>query len=507
VTLPSWLDPLPDAAQMRAADTWAIEQQGVPSLELMERAGTGLAELAAERAPDGRIAVVVGKGNNGGDGLVAARVLRERGHDVDVLLTGDAGELSGDPAANLARLPGPAPEQFAAERLRGAAGVVDALLGTGFSGAPREPLASAIEAVNAAGAAVVAADVPSGVDASTGAVEGAAVRAQATATFHSAKLGLYVAPGKHCAGDVRVVEIGIPPGAPAEATAGLIRPGVLALVPERQAGSTKFSEGAVMVAGGSLGLTGAPCMAAEAAQRAGAGYVTVCVPQSLDLVFELRLLEAMSHPLADDDGALGPGAVRPVLEAAQRADALALGPGLGRAAATFEFARAVAAGAELPLLLDADGLNAHAGRLGDLASRRAPTVLTPHAGELGRLLETDSAAVEGARLHHARAAAASAKAVVVLKGDDTLVADPDGRVGVSPGGSPGLATAGTGDVLSGITAAMLAKGLPPFDAACAAVHLHAVAGRRAAAAVGAGSVIARDVIEALAPELRDFRAR
>jgi ADP-dependent NAD(P)H-hydrate dehydratase / NAD(P)H-hydrate epimerase len=281
---------------------------------------------------------------------------------------------------------------------------------------------------------------------------------------------------------------------------------VLALVPERGAGSTKFSEGAVMVAGGSTGLTGAPCMAAEAAQRAGAGYVTVCVPSSLNLVFELRLLEAMSRPLPDAGGALGADAVRPVLEAAERADALVLGPGLGRAEATFEFARAVAVRAALPLLLDADGLNAHAGRLGELASRAAPTVLTPHAGELARLLDTDSATVEAARLHHARAAAASAKAVVVLKGDDTLVADPAGQVGVSPGGSPGLATAGTGDVLSGVTAAMLAKGLAPFDAACAAVHLHAAAGRHAADLVGTGSVIARDVIEGLAPRLRDFRA-
>jgi ADP-dependent NAD(P)H-hydrate dehydratase / NAD(P)H-hydrate epimerase len=501
--LPGWLDPLPDAEQMRAADAWAIEQQAVPSLDLMERAGSGLAELAAERAPDGRIAVVVGRGNNGGDGLVAARVLRQWGHQVDVLLSGDAGELRGDPATNLERLPGDPPEPFAPGRLEGAAGVVDALLGTGFSGAPRDPLAGAIEAINACGAAVVAADVPSGVDVSTGAVEGAAVRAHATATFHAPKLGLYVAPGKAHAGTVRVVDIGIPPGAPRAASAGLIRGDVLAAIPPRRAGSTKFTEGAVVVAGGSPGLTGAPCMAAEAAQRAGAGYVTVCVPESLNVVFELRLLEAMSRPLPDDGGALGPGAVEAVLESVARADAVVLGPGLGRSEGAFEFARAVAARVQLPLLLDADGLNAHAERLGQLASRAAPTVLTPHAGELARLLGTESAAVEGARLHHARAAAASAKAVVVLKGDDTLVAEPGGRVGVSAGGSPGLASAGTGDVLSGVAGALLAKGLDPFTAACAAVYLHAAAGRRAGAAVGAGSVIARDVIEALAPELRD----
>ena len=495
--LPDWLEPLPDAAQMRAVDAWAIEERGIPSLDLMERAGAGLADVVAQRAPGGRIAVVCGKGNNGGDGLVAARVLRSGGRDVEVLLTGDPAELSGDPAENLARLPGPAPAPFTAGALEGAAAVVDALLGTGFSGAPREPVAGAIEAINATGAEVVAADVPSGVDASTGAVEGAAVRAAATATFHSAKLGLWVSPGKRHAGEVRVIDIGIPDGAPAEAKAGLIRPDVRDAVPRRAAGSTKFSEGAVLVAGGSAGLTGAPCLASEAAARAGAGYVTACIPGSLSLIFEVRLLEAMTRSLPDDEGALGAEAVEPVLSAAERGDALVLGPGLGRAEGTLQFARDVATRAPLPLLLDADGLNAHAGRLESLAAREPPTVLTPHAGELARLLDTDSESVERARLEHARAAAAAARAVVVLKGDDTIVADPDGRVGVSAGGSAGLATAGTGDVLSGVTGAMLAKGLDAFTAACAAVWLHATAGTHAAAERGADGMIARDVIEEL----------
>ena len=332
--LPDWLEPLPDAAQTRAVDAWAIEERGIPSLDLMERAGAGLADVVAQRVPDGRIAVVCGKGNNGGDGLVAARVLRTGGREVEVLLTGDPGELSGDPAENLARLPGPAPAPFTADALGGVAGVVDALLGTGFSGVPREPVAGAIEAINEHGAEVVAADVPSGVDASTGAVEGAAVRARATATFHSAKLGLWVAPGKHYAGEVRVIDIGIPEGAPAEADAGLIRPSVRDAVPRRAAGSTKFSEGAVLVAGGSAGLTGAPCLASEAAARAGAGYVTACIPGSLSLIFEVRLLEAMTRSLPDEDGALGAEAIEHVLSAAERADALVLGPGLGRAERT-----------------------------------------------------------------------------------------------------------------------------------------------------------------------------
>jgi ADP-dependent NAD(P)H-hydrate dehydratase / NAD(P)H-hydrate epimerase len=501
-SLPAWLDPLPDAARQRAADEWAIEQQHVPSLDLMERAGTGLTRLVEEVVPDGPIAVVVGKGNNGGDGLVAARLLREAGRDVDVLAVGAVDELRGDPRANLERLPGDPPRPFAPEALDRCAGAVDALLGTGFSGEPRDPIKSAIEALDArAGLAVVAVDVPSGVDASTGEVHGAAVHARATATFHRAKPGLWIAPGKEHAGRVRVVDIGIPPGAPEEAEIGLIEPVALSAVPSRGAGSTKFSEGAVLVVGGSPGLTGAPSMSSESAQRTGAGYVTACVPRSVNYVFELRLLEAMSVPLPDDDGALGPTAVEPVLERAQRADAMVLGPGLGRADASLEFARTVAREVELPLLLDADGLNAHVGRLEDLAARAAPTVLTPHAGELARLLEIDSAAVGARRLHHARDAARRCQAVVLLKGDDTLIAIPEGQVGVSRGGSGGLATAGTGDVLSGVIGALLAKRLHPMHAACAGALLHATAGQVAGERFGVDVMIARDVIEAL-PEAR-----
>jgi hydroxyethylthiazole kinase-like uncharacterized protein yjeF len=500
--LPDWLDPLPDASRQRAADEWAIEEQGVPSLDLMERAGTGLTRLVEEVVPDGRIAVVVGKGNNGGDGLVAARLLREAGREVDVLAVGAIDELRGDPHANLERLPGDPPRPFTPEALQGAAGAVDALLGTGFSGEPRDPIKGAIEALEARDElAVVAADVPSGVDASTGEVHGAAVHARATATFHRAKPGLWIAPGKEHAGGVRVIEIGIPAGAPEEADVGLISPRALRGVPQRIAGSTKFSEGAVLVVGGSLGLTGAPSMASESAQRAGAGYVTACVPRSLNYVFELRLLEAMSVPLPDEDGALGADAIDAALERAERADAMVLGPGLGRADASLEFAREIAARVRLPLLLDADGLNAHAGRLEDLASRDAPTVLTPHAGELARLLEIDSAAVGARRLAHAREVAGRCQAVVLLKGDDTIVATPEGPVGVSGGGSAALATAGTGDVLSGVIGALLAKRLHPFHAACAGTWLHATAGRVAAERLGADVVIARDVIEAL-PEAR-----
>jgi hydroxyethylthiazole kinase-like uncharacterized protein yjeF len=501
-SLPEWLEPLPDAAQQRATDAWAIGERGIPSLELMERAGAGVADVVRQRAPEGRIVVVAGKGNNGGDGLVVARLLRESGREVDVLLLAEGDELRGDARVNFDRLPEPRPRPFDPGALSGTAAIVDAILGTGFDGEPRDPARSAIAAINASsGAVVCACDVPSGVDGSTGEVAGEAVYADATVTFHAGKPGVWISPGKAHAGDVTVVDIGIPEGPPVAPSVGLISSAVLDGVPHRAHDSTKFAAGAVLVCGGSTGLTGAPCMAAEAAMRAGAGYVTALVPASLNIVFEQRLLEVMSVPLPDKDGTLTQPALEVALERTERAGTLVLGPGLGRKPGTFKLVRRLAAAVTIPLLLDADGLNAHEGRLEALAGRSAPTVLTPHAGELARLLETDSTEVAAHRLRCVRDAAARAHAVVLLKGDDTIVAAPDGRAAVSPGGAPALATAGTGDVLSGVIGAYLSKGMDPFAAACAGVFVHARAGRIAARTIGTEGVVASDVI-ALLPRAR-----
>jgi NAD(P)H-hydrate epimerase len=475
---------------MRATDAWAIEQQGIPSLELMERAGAGLAAVADEVLPPGPIAVVCGKGNNGGDGYVAARVLRSAGRDVRVLTTADPGELRGDAAANLERLPGDTPAAFTSDALGDVTGAIDALLGTGFEGAPHGAVAEAIAALNDRAIPVVAADVPSGVDASSGEVAGEAVHAVATATFHAAKPGLWISPGKAHAGDVRVIAIGIPAGAPVDAPAiGLITDAVLGGLPRRGTDSTKFTSGHVTIAGGWPGMSGAVCLAARAAQRAGAGYVTVCAPQQTLAVVETVVLEAVKIEASEQ-------AVLDVI--AKRGGALVLGCGLGRSDEAVAFARELAAAAPVPLLLDADGLNAHAGRLEELVARESPTVLTPHAGELARLLDVES--VEERRLASVREAARCSNAVVVLKGDDTLVAHPDGRVAVSEGGAPGLATAGTGDVLAGICGALLAQGVDAFTAAAAGVLRHVLAGRTAAEGRGADSVIASDVIAGLADE-------
>ena len=367
----NWLDPLLDAERMRAVDAWAIEQQGVPSLELMEAAGSAVAEGVRDLAPSGPIRVVCGKGNNGGDGLVAARHLAETGHEVEPLLLYPAEELSPDAAANLERL------QFAARvvswdeagsALAGSGAVVDAIFGTGFSGAPRAPADRAIEAINSCGAPVVAADIASGVNASTGEVEGVAVEATTTVSFHAAKLGHWIAPGKWHTGELRVAEIGIPSGAPVVADAGLIARRVLDLPPRRGVRSTKFSSGQVLVVGGSRGLTGAPCMSAMGAIRAGAGYASVAVPADLEHIFEVKLTEVMSHA-CPGSGRLGPDAEEAVLEAAAPAACVVLGPGLGRDEGTFALVRSLAPKIEAPLLIDADGLNAFAGRLEALDAR------------------------------------------------------------------------------------------------------------------------------------------
>ncbi len=513
--LPDWLTPLPDAAQMRAIDRWAIEERGVAGLDLMERAGAGVARALERLAPTGPVAVVCGKGNNGGDGLVVARLLRDAGREVTVVCVAAPEAFAGDARANLERLPGAPPVRLSGEpwseaaRAQGEQGprdvlaeagvIVDALLGTGFQGEPHGGPAEAIEAVNRAARPVVSVDVPSGVDASTGVVSGAAVRAALTVSFHAGKPGLWINPGKQHAGELETIDIGIPRGAPLHASLGLIEASVIGLLPRRGAASTKFSSGHVLVVGGSRGLTGAPRMAALASMRAGAGYVTACVPRSLqDVLAAGGPAEMMTRGLPDADGGLTEEASASVLEASERGGAIALGPGLGRGERALAFARALASAARVDLVLDADGLNAHAGRLGSLSAREAPTVLTPHAGELGRLLELASAEIERERLRHVRAAAEQAGAVVVLKGDDTLIAEPSGRVAVSRGASPALATAGTGDVLTGVIAALLAQGLGAFAGAAAGVWLHAEAGREAARRVGvAEGVIAGDVIAAL----------
>jgi hydroxyethylthiazole kinase-like uncharacterized protein yjeF len=485
-------EPLYTAAEMRAAE----EAYDGPTLDLMERAGTAVADdLLTRYGAVRKVCVWCGAGANGGDGFVVARRLRQGGKEVEIVLVGSESKVAGDAAENLHRV-----KELGirfVETGRSADVLVDALFGTGFQGAPRSDAAAAIEEVNAIGAPVVSIDVPSGVDASTGEVQGVAVKAERTLTFHGPKVGLAVAPGLFHAGEVEVVDIGLEHG---ETRHRLVTEAVLDSVPRRGQADNKYTAGSVLVVGGSTGFTGAPSLTAEAAMRAGAGIVTVCVPEPLNPVFELRLVEAMSRPCpSDDEGRMTAEAAEAILEAAEKARAVAIGPGLGRTDGTAELVRVLLDRLELPIVLDADGLWALAGHHDWVFSRDAPTVLTPHAGELGRLLDRDSRWVSDHRLEAVSGGADDVGATMLLKGADTLVASPGRGVLVCDLGNPGLATAGTGDVLTGVVAAFLAKGMDGRTAASAAAAAGGVAAEIAAERQGAQGLIARDVVEGLSP--------
>jgi NAD(P)H-hydrate epimerase len=433
------LEPLYTAEEMRSAE------QGHDVEVLMERAGRAVAQAVLDRYPEARkIAAVCGKGANGGDGRIALRVLAEAGRETIEQLDGDA-DL-----------------------------VIDALFGTGFHGEPRPDAAALIDQINGAGIPVVAVDIPSGVDASTGEIPGVAVRADVTVTMHGLKVGLVVAPGRYRAGDVEVADIGLEP---VDTRHRLVTEAILRLVPRRSEGDTKYSAGSVLVVGGSPGMTGAVCLAAEAAFRADAGYVAVAVPAASLPVVETLLVEAVKAPRERVD------------ELAERASSFAVGPGLGRGEEELALTRRLLAELALPAVVDADSLFEL-----EPADWPAPRVLTPHAGELGRLLGEKSEWVDAHRLEAVRRAVDRYNCVVLLKGPDTLVAAPGEGVLVCTAGTPALATAGTGDVLTGVIASFLAKGMDARLGAAAGAIAHGRAAELAPHQVG---LVASDVIDSL----------
>jgi NAD(P)H-hydrate epimerase len=491
-------------------------ERGISVEALMERAGRAVATQAAALAGGryGRRAVVVcGKGNNGGDGLVAARYLARWGLGVSVVLI-DAAEAFRDPSAsNLDRLSAEAPGVRVigasganlARELRRADVAVDAMVGTGFRGRAEGTLAAAIEALNGAVVPVVAVDVPSGVNGETGAVDGPAVRARATVTLGVWKPGLLLHPGAGLAGRVTVADIGFA----ADLVRGelsLVEPAdVVALLPARPPDTHKRASGVVMVLGGSVGMTGAPLLTAAAASRAGAGLVTVATVASRLPVVQAGLVEAVFLPLPETGAGTVSGlATERLLEGLDRHDALALGPGLTTEAETAGVVRDLVRSSPAPMVLDADGLNAFAGRAGDLTERRSELVLTPHAGELARLVGVSPGEAARDRIGLSRKLAAETGAVVVFKGDPTGAASPSGEARINPTGGPALATAGTGDVLTGTIAALLARGLRPLDAAMAGVFVHGRAGDLAADELGEG-LVAGDVLDRLPAAARELR--
>jgi len=507
--------PVFTAAEMRELDEHAISRLGIPGADLMENAGRGAAILIAGHLGPLRgkpVVIVCGKGNNGGDGLVVARHLRTRGARASVWLLGRKGEVKGDAGQALRRWRGRVEEvvdESGLARLRRemarAALVVDGLLGTGLSGPARGLVAATIEAMNQAERPVVALDLPSGLDADRGEVIGPAIRADITATFAGYKRALLLHPAAGLAGRVSVIPIGIPQ---AELERGvdtfLLEAGdVRRHFPARVATSHKGSYGHLLVIGGSLGKTGAAALAGRAALRSGAGLVTIATPSSQQPIVAALGMEPMTEALPETAAAtLALEAGERIHELASRTDAVALGPGISLDPETQELVRALVVELPRPMVLDADALSALAGHLDLLRRAPAPRLLTPHPGEMGRMLGTSVAEVQRDRLGTVRSFCREHQACLVLKGAGSVIGDPDGRLFINPTGNPGMATGGAGDVLTGMAGAFLARGLSPLDALQAATFVHGLAGDLACAERGAEGLIAGDILEAIPAAMR-----
>ncbi|MBU5637758.1 NAD(P)H-hydrate dehydratase [Geomonas sp. Red69] len=504
---------------MQLMDRRAIGEFAVPGVELMERAGRGCADAILEAFGEGtgrRAVIVAGKGNNGGDGFVIARLLSERGWEAPVLLLAAPEAVAGDAAANLARLD-PAtvksvPQGLSGEEvlLEGATVIVDALLGTGMNSEVTGVYGEAIDLINAAGAPVVSVDIPSGVDAATGKVLGRAVRADITVTFALAKLGNVLYPGAGLCGRLVVADIGMPDAVVAEAegvefvdlacAAGLFRP--------RCATAHKGSGGHCLIVAGSTGKTGAAAMAANSAQRSGAGLVTLAVPAALNPILEQKTTEAMTIPMGPDQaGHLKAGALAALVAAAAARDVVALGPGIGTAPSTVYLVHSLLAVLARPLVLDADGLNAVALKPELLLARKDHvTVLTPHPGEMARLAGCSVPEVEADRIGCARAFAMQYGVHLILKGARSVIAAPDGTIAINGSGNPGMASGGMGDVLTGVVAAFLGQGYHPFTACRLGAFVHGHAADLLAERLGTQGMSATDVQEKLPAALASLAA-
>jgi len=504
-----------NTAQIQGCDRAAIDDYGIPGLLLMENAGTQVVEAMEEffeaDAP-GSVAVCCGKGNNGGDGFVVARHLYNLGLDVHAYLFASAKQLQGSAAAQhaMAQALGvpitdiPDADAWDAHyaALEGYDCIVDALFGTGITGGLRGHHGEVVDAINAAGAAVVAVDLPSGLSADSGNVEGPVVDADLTVTFAAAKLCHVLPPAEDYCGEIYVVDIGIP-----EASIAAIDDPVLMLTPEycadllvpRASDTHKGTYGRVLVVAGSPGTAGAAVLSARGALRGGAGLVTVASPSSVYPIVAGQITEALVRPLtcAAEGGGIGLNAVEEVLELVGSTDVLAIGPGVGTSSETAEAVRQIISQAGVPTVIDADGLNALVGNLDRISESAEPRILTPHPGEMARLLGCSTGDVQGDRLASARRLAAETGALVVLKGHRTVLAQPVGPLVVNPTGNPGMATGGSGDVLTGLVAAFLAQRMEPAAAAELGVFIHGAAGDLAADELGEVALIAGDLVDLL----------
>ena len=507
---------LATADEMRRIDAAGMQKYGIPGAVLMENAGRQVAEAVRgllDAFPGARVVIFCGKGNNGGDGFVAARHLSNQGADVHCVLLADPSALTGDAAANfrIAHTMGVPIEENAddsAVRVRAdrADIIVDAILGTGASGEVHGVARTAIEAINASDAPVVAADIPSGIHADTGAILGAAVRADVTVTFGIPRLGLVQYPGREHCGELRVVDISLPRHLLTSDSlkANLVTSELAeSFLPPRFAAMHKGDAGRVLVVAGSVGMTGAAALCSIAAVRAGAGLVTLACPASLNDILEAKCTEAMTLPVAETGmRTISPAARDAILSQAMRSEVVALGPGLSQHPETAALVKELVGGIPVALVLDADGLNCLGRDVTLLSGRTAPTIITPHPGELARLIGSTTDAIQQDRVDAARRAAQATGAIVILKGAATVTADPGGEAFINATGNPGMASGGMGDVLAGIVAAFVAGRATPISAAIAAVHYHGQAADLAAEA-GQRGLCATDLLDALQQALPD----
>lgn len=502
--------------EMQAIDKEAIEKFGIPSLDLMERAGAEVAR-AAQRILSGgvgkNIVVVAGKGNNGGDGFVAARRLDETGFNVQLFLLSSPESLTGDAQAKYRMVEdvlesSPLNEEnlpILVSALDQADLIIDAMFGTGFSGKVAGFPAEIIRLINESKASVLSVDIPSGVEADTGNVPGPAVRADETVTFGLPKLGEVIYPGAEFSGRLSIVDIGFPP-------AVLQRQGKLnfpqieemaSLLPKRKPDTHKRECGQILVLAGSVGFTGAATLTCRAAMRAGAGIVTLGIPESLNDILEVKLTEEMTRPLPETpDRSLSVKAYDEIMRISTSFNVLALGPGLSRNVETATLVFQLLHSVSIPMVIDADGLNALEGQGNLLKERKAETIITPHPGELARLFGTTADEIQKDRIGWAEKGARQWDVILVLKGARSIVASPDGRIVVNSTGNPGMASAGTGDVLTGIIASLLGQGLTPFNAAVLGTYLQGLAGDMIAQDKTFFGLIASDLIDYLPRALK-----
>lgn len=498
------------ALQMRNIDRRTIQEAKIPGLDLMERAGQGTVRVALGMLGDPKGKKVVcfcGKGNNGGDGFVVARLLAQAGAAPQVYLLGKKAEVRGDALENLNRLlqMGAGVEELAdVEEISGlgeAQLIVDALLGTGVSGPVKGLMAQVIHLINDSGLPVLAVDIPSGVNGDTGEILGCCIQADRTATMALPKRGFFFSPGRERVGELTVVDIGVPPWVveKEKLTVETLESQEMAgLIPSRAADAHKGSCGQVLVVAGSVGMTGAAALTSMAVLHAGAGMAILGIPESLNEIMEVKLTEVMTRPLPETKArSLSLASLEPVQELLSWADILAIGPGLSTDPETIQVVRQLLPKLSCPTVIDADGLNAIAQDSQLLKSVKAPLVLTPHAGELARLSGIETPRKTQERIDAAVALAQPYGVVCVFKGSPTLIADQRGEVFINTTGNAGMATAGAGDVLTGMIAGFLAQGLTPLEAAKLGVYLHGLAGDVARDLRGEWGLVAGDLVEAI----------